>query len=365
MSALLQRDLPEDEVRSSVHVERAIVHIVDHRNRQKPVLSVAEISLGSDPRLQKYFDDQVRNALRDPATAKARFASAKAAVAGTCYEVLDKPEAFIPNSGHLAEALWKATGSDQRISPGSLVVGLCRADDYPAPLLALLKIDPADVLLQKVTKAPGGERVVEVTVAENGLPTANERLQKAAVVLPRGARPDHDLLLLDRLGKAAADFFARGFLGAEPILTARERTERFYFGARNALNRLVQPKAPEEPRLLPEQAERLRGAIETAVAGASLDVDDWVRSLDLSAPAKEVIVAELDRQLDSRELELDPRHARTLFRKKKLRGDYGVAIEYDATFEEQVFRMGDTYEKDGVRYTRVTVDVPNLQWVKI
>jgi hypothetical protein len=364
MNALLQRDLPEDEVWSPVHVEKAVLHIVDHKGRSKPVLSAAEISLGADPRLQSYFDDQVLNALRDPAIAKARFVDVSPGVAGSCYEILEDPEAFIPGSRQLAEALWEATGSDQRISSGSLVVCLCRAEDGPTPLLALLKIDPTDVLLQKVTRRPGGE-IVEVTVVENGLPTANERLQKAAVVLPRGGKQKHHLLLLDRLGKVAAEYFTRGFLGAAPILTARERTEYFYFGAKKAYDQLAQPKAPEQPLLDPAQADRLRRAIDSALALPRLDVGRWIEDLELPEPAKDVLGAEIDRQLDTREFAVDTGYAEKSFRRKRLRGDRDILIEFDGAFEEQVFRVDEIFQRDGVEVTRVVLEVPNLRWVKV
>src|SRR4029079_3153262 len=132
-----------------------------------------------------------------------------------------------------------------------------------------------------------------------------ERLQKAAVILPPGLEPDYDLLLLDRFSKVAAAFFAREFLGAAPILTDKERTERLYISATRALNRLIHPKAPGEPALPPQEAEHLPDAIETALATQSIEIGTWVEALALPEPAKEVLLSEIDKQLDAREFELD------------------------------------------------------------
>jgi len=44
---------------TGITVNRAIVHIVDHRKGSKPVLSEVELPLDAHQKLQEYFRDQI------------------------------------------------------------------------------------------------------------------------------------------------------------------------------------------------------------------------------------------------------------------------------------------------------------------
>src|SRR5574342_226392 len=70
----------------------------------------------------------------------------------------------------------------------------------------LIKIDPSEVLVQKIEKDRRGRRVVNFDIRGDAMPTAREKLQKAALILPKRRGAEYDMLLLDRqVAKVAAD----------------------------------------------------------------------------------------------------------------------------------------------------------------
>ncbi len=353
-----------------VQVERAIIHIVDHHKRDKLVLSEAELSLQAEPRLQGYLNAQVTNALSDGAACGAKFDSeGDGAVATLCQGILRDPTRFVSSSQKLAERLLAAMGVDKRIASGSLVVCLYSASNYQGKsFLGLMKIDPSEVFLQRIGTDPKGHRIVRFDIRANAMPTARERLQKAALIKPRQKGADYDLLLLDRqVAKVAADFFAKGFLSATPVLDAQARTESFYIATQSAYNQLTQPPEAGQPRLTPEQADDLLQQIDDALRVQTLDTEAWIDNLDLPDEAKEVIDSQVRRQLPTdRQFSIDSGYAqRELMKKVRFRGDYGVVIEMDADRRDDVIKeKTEIPQQDGKTITRFVLEVPNVRWVR-
>jgi hypothetical protein len=348
-----------------VHVERAIVHVVNHREK-KPVCSQADLPLQSEPEFQKYLDDQVKNVLSDSETRAAKFVpEGDSTSASLCYDILGGKRQLVDASQQLAQRLFDAMGTDARIAPGSLIVCLYTATNHRAKrFLALIKIDPSEALVQKIARDPRGRRIVSFSISADVMPTARERLQKAALIQPKRRENDYDLLLLDRqVAKAAANFFAKGFLNAAPALDASARTERFYIGAQIAYNRLTQP-----PSLLtPEQADVLRQQIDAALRTETIDVTDWIDNLILPVEAKSVIKEEITRQLPAdRQFDVDAEYAqKKLIHKYRFRGDLGVLLEVEAEhYEKVITNRIDIQRPDNTVVTQLTLEVPNLRWVK-
>jgi len=351
-----------------VHVERAIVHIVNHR-QQRLVLSEAELSLQSGSEFQKYLDDQVKNALGDSGTSAAKFVpEGDGTTASLCHGILRDTEQLLDSSQKLAQCLFNAMRTDRRITPGSLVVCLYTASNYKAKFLALIKIDPSDVLVQKVEKDRRGRRIVSFDIRGDAMPTARERLQKAALIQPKRRGADYDLLLLDRqVAKVAANFFAKDFLNAAPALDTYARTERFYIGTQIAYNRLTQPSEKGQPVLTPEQADVLLQQIDVALQTQTLNTNEWVANLDLPAEAKQVITEEVVNQLPvDRQFNMDTEYAqKKLVKKYRFRGDYGVLIEVEADYYKTVVTSRkDIKRPDKTVVTQLTLEVPSLRWVK-
>jgi 37-kD nucleoid-associated bacterial protein len=349
----------------AIRVERAILHVLDHRGgEKKPVLSDIELDLGESPPVRTYFEAQVKNSIASGATAEARFRGGDAGAAKACYGILAQPSRLVPLSQDLARQLFAATASDGRISPGTLAVCLFRgAKPAGGPFLALLKID-----LTTVPIVHRGKRSVSLQMAENALPSAREKLQKAALVTPPGFTTTYDLLLLDRqVEEVAAAFFASDFLDADWAATPQELTKHFYLGASKALESLTgaDSRKPNAVHLEPDQAEIFRSAVESALAqNERIDTAQWVSPLRLPRAAKKVILAELDKKLGVREFPVDRATANRRTRKARFRGDYGVAFEVDSAYKEQVVAIRELpAAPDGATVSEVCLTVRNLKWL--
>jgi 37-kD nucleoid-associated bacterial protein len=346
----------------TLHILDAIVHVLDHHTRDHPVLSEVKLPLDTEPRLARYFTELIENVLRHAETAEVSFARQDHQVAVSCRMAMKRPAAFVKESRTLAEALWKATASNRSISPGSLIVCRFRAEKSGPALLALLKVDPTQVLLQTI-KGPAGKETLLITLADNALTTAKERLQKAALVTPQGYAKRFDLLLLDRLvAGPAALFFAQGFLGIKAVPTPREQTDQLhkaYLTVKTALTRELGPAAqPIIDRLEATEADLLRQPAVDAYAS--------LPGLDLPEAVKDQLKEALDEGLSSPTVVIDPRFAATILGDVcRIRGDSKVLIEFDREFGKTGFHQGATVTRpDGSAVTTITLDVPNLRWAR-
>jgi hypothetical protein len=353
---------------TNVEVRRAIVHVVDPRQNE-PILSAAELPLADSQPLGDYFSSQVINALHDAQTGSAIFLTdAEQTAANECFRILNDGDSLVPASQDLARQLFAAMGTDRRIAPGSLAVCVYTAGNYPGiSFLALIKIDPARALVQKVRRRDG-KRIISFDVNDLVMPTAREKLHKAALIPPSGKDKSFDLLLLDRqVATVAADFFAYKFLNSIPAREPREMTNDFYLGALNAYNRLVSTPARLGVHVAVEDAEGLRDHIEVALQSPSVDLDEWVAKLPLSEDAKAVVREEMEKKLpQENQVVMEQDYARaTLLKKKRFRGEFGVLFEVESErYKDVVVEESEDVRPDGKRITRLVIEVPALQWVK-
>jgi hypothetical protein len=353
---------------TNVEVKRAIVHVVDNRENE-PFLSAAELPLAESRPLGEYFSSQVVNALHDAQTVSALFSTdAEPTASRQCFRILKDGDSFIPASQELARLLFAAMGTDRRIAPGSLAVCTYIADNYPGiDFLALIKIDPSRALVQKVGRRDG-KRIVSFDVNDLVMPTAREKLQKAALIPPPGKDKSFDLLLLDRqVATVAADFFAYKFLNSITAREPKEMTNDFYIGALNAYNRLVNSPARGAVHVTLEDAEGFRDHIEVALQSPSVDLDEWVTKLPLPEEAKSVVREEMEKKLpQEKQVAIEQNYARvTLLKKKRFRGEFGVLFEVESDhYRDVVIEESEEDRPDGKRITRLVIEVPTLQWVK-
>lgn len=355
----------------TVTVQRAIVHLINHR-KQNLICSEAELSFDGDDnrrKLREYFSHQVKNALTDSQTGSARFsADGDQSASQQSYQILANPERLIQSSKELARLLFDAMGTDARINPASLAVCIYTADKYPSTdFLALIKLDPTEALIEKVVNTEKGKQIVTFDVIDDVMPTKEVKLRKAALIPPEGSQKQFDLLLLDRqVAAIAANFFAYTFLNTLPAIDPRTSTETFYLAARNAYNRLVNPPTPELPRINPGEADALQEQIQVALQGNSVNVRTWPAKLPLPKEAKAVVAAELKQEFPEEErIVIDPKHANDkLLKKTRFRGKYGVLFEVESDHYKDVVKEKTEVDRPDGRITRLVLEVPDLQWVK-
>jgi hypothetical protein len=352
---------------ADVRALRAIVHIVDNRENE-PVLSSAELPIAESPPLREYFSGQVVNALNDPQTGSAVFsADAERTASKHCFNILKDAASFIPASQELARLLFAAMGRDKRISPGSLAVCVYTASNYRGvDFLALIKLDPSRALVQKVARRDG-QRIVSFDVNDLVMPTAREKLHKAALIPPAGKDKSFDLLLLDRQVSAmAADFFAYKFLNSIPARDPEDQTVDFYIGALNAYNRLRAP-ARGAVQVAPAEAEGFRDHIEAALQSPTVEIDEWLAKLPLPPEARAVVREEMTKRLpQENHVVIEQEYARAkLLKKKRFRGQFGVLFEVESEhYGDIVIEEKIEQRLDGTPVTRLVLEVPDLQWVK-
>lgn len=357
---------------TGITVNRAIVHIVDHRTGSEPVLSEAELPLDAHQKLQEYFRDQITNVLHDPPTCAAKFTPGSAHETSThCYHILASPTdgaCFIDSSQRLAQQLFLVMGTDKRIKPGSLAVCIYDATNYPGlHFLALLKIDPSETFVQRIGQDSAGKRIVSLDLRDDVMPTTREKLHKAALLKPKDVQESYELLLLDRQVAPAADFFAQRFLGVELAMDAQKRTDLFYLGAQKAYNRLTAPPTVGVPHLEPDQADTLQQHVQVVLQGGTIDMPAWIDNLPMPDNAKTILHEEIGKILPTeKQITIDPTYAeKRLVKKVRFRGDFGLLFEVQAEHYDDVVKdKQEIIQADGQTVTRLTLEVRGWQWVK-
>ncbi len=258
-------------------------------------------------------------------------------------------------------------GTDARIKPASLAVCLYTATNYPSTeFLALIKIDPTEVLVERV-EIDNDKTVVTFDVLSDVLPTAREKLQKAALISPKGMDKTLDLLLLDRQVTGVADFFALKFLNTEPALDPRDSTVRFYLTGQKVHNLLVSFPADAKEHIGPEQADLLTQHWDVATQKGVVKFEPLVNGLPLPPQAKAIIRDEIKKEFPQvKQIKIDPEYAQTkLTKKKRFRGEYGVLFEVESDhYNDVVMDKTERHEANGKIVTRLVIEVPALQWVK-
>jgi hypothetical protein len=351
---------------TDVVVQRAIVHRINHL-KQTLTNSDVELDLNANPKLRDYFSDQVKNALEDSQTSSARFSAngSQAALTET-YKILADKNSLIPSSQELARLLMTAMGTDARIKPETSNLAGCvyTASNYPgASFLALIKIDPNEALVEKVTKQKG-KQIVTFDVVADVLPTKDVKLRKAALIPQKGTVKDLDLLLLDRQVTGVANFFALAFLNTTLVLDPNTSTKKFIFATEST--RKVLMKAPENTaeHIGPTESDVYMRHVEAAVRRGRVNRTKFVQESPLPPKAREVLDKQLQKQFPEDNLiKFDKDYAQEFFLKKmRYRGDDGVLLEVNADrFKDLVKIMPpDPPLPDGTIITRIMLTVPNF-----
>jgi hypothetical protein len=342
-------------------VQNAIVHSTD-RNMPAPVYSEVELNLPANPRVHEYFNAQVQNAIVDNASGAAIFAvsgsqDAKAAAA----RILANQANFITASQDLATLLHRAMRSHPRITPGSLAVCVYTSGNDPARSLALIKLDPASALVQAIVTAKG-KRLVSFDIQENVMPTARERLQKAALIVPPG-KQRYELLLLDRqTPEVAAAWWAETFLNTAPVFDGKSGATGLKDGVVSAHRKLL-----KEGAITAAEGETIQQHTHVALQTKRVNRRKFLEDLAVPDAVKVVIDAEIEKRLPGLiTIPINPTYAsEKIARKTRYQGDYGIVIEYETAHEKEVVFDKSTYKRgDDVEVTRLVIDVPRLQWIK-
>jgi hypothetical protein len=311
-------------------VKRAAVHVVAPK-RGVLHLSSAEIEL--DAPVRDFLSAHVIQGVRDNTALAGNFKVVGAGRAeGLCRQIIASGSDFVGRSGALAKLLYdassKESGTDARVSDGTLVVARCSATDEESenvPFVALLKLDPNDAFRADDGIDTRGRPVVRLVAQPNILPTPRERLQKAAFVRAAGA--EYDALAVDhqRRGEVVSEFFLDAFLGLKHFLDARDRTRRFYKSLQRTFDEV-------KSELTDDEYNRVDQYLKGQVVGGRVDVDAVVAGIPAADEVRERFAVALAEDLPDKQFDADDETAQALVRRRRFRGDNGLSLTVPSSF---------------------------------
>ena len=340
---------------TDIQLDQLIVHILDPKRPDSPVLSECTIPLEGNQHLIDYFVTHIRNSLKDSAAKAARFVVMDdEVVSGICRALLDDRLDFVEGSRRLAQKLYEIIADDGRIKACDLAVCFYRAENQHSMsrYLALLKIDPSEAFRHKKERNHHGNLYVNYEIETEVMPTTREKLQKCAFIQQLEPRPDYDMMLLDRQkrGEDVAKFFIKDFMGAEPTLDARERTDRLYNGLVSAHNQI-------RLELQPHENESVHHAIQVAINSDCVNIDALIPALPLSEEHKKHFDQVVSQKLPDREFEIDKTYAaQKLTHKLRFHGDHDLRVEVSEENYKQVIISEEPVREPGTPpYYRIVI----------
>jgi hypothetical protein len=315
---------------TTVAVSRAAVHVVAPKRK---VLRQSSAPLDLDEDMREFLVAHIAKGLLDSQALAGRFkVVGPARTEGLCRSIAASPRDFVAKSAALAKLLYDASskqaGTDARVSDGTLVVARCSAKDHDGTdpsFVALLKLDPNDAFRAEEATDVKGRPVVRLVQQHDILPTPRERLQKAAFV--RSTGHEYDALVVDhqRRGEVVSEFFLDGFLGLEHVFDARERTTTLYKTLYRTFNDV-------KDQLTDAEYSRLDQYIQGQVVGGRVNLDTIVDNLPAPDGVKERFGDALTSALPDREFDTDTGTAEQLTKRRRFRGDNGLALTVPAEF---------------------------------
>ena len=264
----------------NVTVQRMIVHKVDHKKYDAPLLSD----------LESPIEDEVRSFLRQHIALNqehkrvrtARFlepSDGAETVCTLCDDIFADASHFVQRSRQIATHLFQSMTGDGRISPGDLVIcTFSEGEDQNLQWLAILKMDLNDGFVGERRGEKGQKRVILRRVPDV-LPTGG--LQKCAFILPSVLRKKYDLLVLDQqtgrhgAKKPVASFFLKKFMKCEVGFERKEGTQVFVLQSQAWVTQKKDTWPTEDIALFKERTiEAVRANIIDVVAFAHEMIQD-------------------------------------------------------------------------------------------
>lgn len=337
---------------TGIKLEQLIVHLVDPRRANGFVLSERCIPLKGEEKLVEYFTGHIQNSLQDTVIQAAQFSTLNdGLVAEVCRAVLDGNTDLVDGSRTLAERLYPIIKKDQRISSGNLAACIYQTENFSgAKFLALLKIDPSDVLRQKLETDSQGKQYVSFQTETNIMPTTRESLQKCAFIKPLElGQYDYDMMLLDRqVQKQVAQFFTKDFLEAKLTFDNYQKTELFYESMVAVRNEL-------RPELTFQENKNLKLAIDYALSSNQVNTNQLIEALSLKDKHKQRIEKRLC-DLPNQEFTPDQSYVQKLTRKLRYSGDHNLRITVNAEGSDQVIHSVKHINEPGKPpYNEITI----------
>jgi hypothetical protein len=328
---------------TDITVTDAILHLLDPEDEGfKPSLRALPDVQGA---VGGFLAGHIAHGLSDSQIKGARFTAFSDGTVPVIVQQLIIGADFVAGSQALARGAYTLMEADKRIRPpGSLAVVRYLAAAAPGiPRLAVLKLDKGGKFRWSLRTDPAGTAYWNLEETTDVAPGAEERLHKAAFAGPipgsaaslisppaPGAANDHahQFLVLDRQVKSGADWWLGKFLIAEQAFTDDDRAERWLKGA-------LAGKSKIQYQLTDDQRNGLDLAIRSAMASGSVNIPEWVKSIDAPDDLKTKLTGEIDARLPDNEFTISDTF-RKKYAKRKWVGDNGLRVTIDAAHADQV-----------------------------
>lgn len=332
-----------------VHIERLILHHLDHRAGRCELVDEAATL---DETGARFFAGHVA-AAAERADWHARFRDDDDAVPGQLSALLGDTEQFVRASRALAERLYSYMRERSgNIAPGDFVAIAYRIGDEPARHVALLKMDPDQQRLARTFTRQGKNWRVAISLADNILPETKS-LQKCALISLDDASRSFSVRLLDTQAGPRSDgvaaFFYRDFLAATLTASARRQTRLFLAETNAWLNQYGAEFQPRE--LLRFYAARRAALAEEFVTLRAFTAEALPTRPDLADELTQRLIGAV---LDDATLKgdhpffpVDRAAAKSYLEKVTLDLDGGMRLTVSAARFEELVRVAEERTGDG------------------
>lgn len=264
----------------NITLHKMIVHKVDHKKHQQPILADAESPVDNEEVLF-FIRRHIYNGENHRYARSGMFTDLEDENA-TCFrqicdDLIADSEKFIECSQQIASHLFETINDNKSISPGDLiVVTYTNGNPQDSKRLAILKMDPEDGFVGKSETLPDGTTRIILERVSDVLPV-NE-LQKSAFVLSADGRTlNKHLVVLDQQNarrggtQMAASFFTKDFLQCQVGLNVQEQTNAFIYTA-------FEFGREKEGEWEEGKKELFTNAAEAALNGNEIDIANFAES---------------------------------------------------------------------------------------
>jgi len=323
---------------SQLAIRKMIVHKVDHKNYDAPLLSDLESPITDE--VGSFVRQHIASNREHKRARTAQFLEPSDDVETTCVlcdDILANPDSFVQRSKEIATRLFQTMTGDGRISAGDLVVcTFVEGGDNDSNWLALLKMDPEDGFVGEREEVNGQIRVVLRRVPEI-LPSGE--LQKCAFILPPNLREErgYDLIILDQqvarygMRRLVASFFLKDFLRCKVGFEKEDQTHTFIYQSRAWISQM-KATWPIEDIIY------FKGRTIKAVQAHVVDVTAFAQEVIQDPDEQDEYLAHMRREgLEELTFEPDPAERKRWTEYAWFRGDDGlwVRIKSEAVGEDK------------------------------
>lgn len=288
------------------------------------LLSSRPITLrGDNDPLRKFFGKHIRNSLNGGGVRVASFLNKDGTISKCCNAILLDESALVAESKLLAERLFAAVTSYKgNISKGNLGVCVYSIEGTQTRSLAILKLDPDEVVRPVVVADPAGD-YIELEQQPDALPSTHTDLQKCAFIDIPLAGDNLEVLVVDHQSRyydEPAGFFVSDFLECGMKFDDAKRTREFQRVARAAHSKL-------SSRLSSKENELLSLAVYSALQSTHVIVDTWLSQVPIQDEnIKREFEDEVQKKLRERNFDVDPVAAGRITSRIIYGGDDGLRV---------------------------------------